>query len=80
LGCVFTQTTWDKEGYAIRDSDSTTYTGAIETAVEFGKRIHREAWKRGCSRAKKVVIGDGAEWIWNLVAEHFPGAIQIVDL
>jgi len=80
LGCVFTQTTWDKEGYAIRDPDSTTYTGALETAVEFGKRIYREALKRGWSRAKKkVVIGDGAEWIWNLVAEHFPGAIQIVD-
>ena len=81
LGCVFTQTTWDQEGYAIRDPDSTTYTGAIETAVEFGKRIYQEAWKRGWSRArKKVVIGDGAEWIWNLVAEHFPDAIQIVDL
>jgi hypothetical protein len=81
LGCVFTQTTWDQQGYAIRDPDSTTYTGAIETAVEFGKRIYREAWKRGWSRAKKkVVIGDGAEWIWNLVAEHFPDAIQIVDL
>jgi hypothetical protein len=81
LGCVFTQTTWDKEGYAIRDPDSTSYTGAIETAVEFGKRIYREAWKRGWSRAKKkVVIGDGAEWIWNLVAEHFPDAMQIVDL
>jgi len=80
LGCVFTQTTWDKEGYAIRDPDSTTYTGALETAVEFGKRIYREALKRGWSRAKKkVVIGDGAEWIWNLVAEHFPGALQIVD-
>jgi hypothetical protein len=59
LGCVFTQTTWDQEGYAIRDPDSTTYTGAIENAVEFGKRIYREAWKRGWSRArKKVVIGD----------------------
>jgi len=80
LGCVFTQTTWDKEGYAIRDPDSTTYTGALETAVEFGKRIYREALKRGWSRAKKkVVIGDGAEWIWNLVAEHFLGALQIVD-
>jgi hypothetical protein len=81
LGCVFTQTTWDEEGFAIRDADSTTYTGAIETAEEFGKRIYLEAGKRGWSRAKKkVVIGDGAEWIWNLVAEHFPGAIQIVDL
>jgi len=36
---------------------------------------------RGWSRAlKKVVIGDGAEWIWNLVALHFSDAIQIVDL
>src|SRR6202008_2904606 len=81
LGCVFTQTRWDKQGYAIRDPDSTTYTGAIETAEEFGKRIYLEAWNRGWSRAaKKVVMGDGAEWIWNLADQHFPGAVQIVDL
>ncbi len=81
LGCVFTQTKWDEEGFAIRDPDSTTYAGAIETAEQFGKRLYVEAWKRGWSRAeKKVVIGDGAEWIWNLAKDHFPGAIQIVDL
>jgi hypothetical protein len=81
LGCVFTQTTWDKQGYAIRDPGSTTYVGAIETAQEFGPRFYLEACKRGWSRAeKKVFIGDGAEWIWNLADQHFPGAIQIVDL
>src|SRR5467141_1446085 len=81
FGCAFTQTTWDKEGYPIRDPASTTYTGAIENAEEFGKRIYLEAWNRGWNRAeKKVVIGDGAEWIWNLADLHFPGAIQIVDL
>ena len=81
LGCVFTQTTWDSEGYAIRDPDSTTYTGAIETAEEFGKRLYLETWNRGWSHAaKKVVIGDGAEWIWNLADLHFPGTVQIVDL
>ena len=81
LGCVFTQTAWDKEGYAIRDPDSTTYVAAIETAEEFGKRLYLEAWKRGWSRAeKKVVIGDGAEWIWNIAAQYFPGASEIVDL
>ncbi|HEY1253829.1 MAG TPA: ISKra4 family transposase [Terracidiphilus sp.] len=81
LGCVYTQTHYDADGYPIRDPDSTTYTGAIETAEEFGKRIYLEAWKRGWSRAeKKVVIGDGAEWIWNLADLHFPGAVQIVDL
>jgi len=81
LGCVFTQASWDREGYAIRDPDSTTYVGAIETAEEFGKRIYLEASKRGWSRAvKKVVMGDGAEWIWNLADQYFPRAIQIVDL
>ena len=81
LGCVFTQTKWDEEGHPIREPDSTTYTGAIETAEEFGRRLYVEAWKRGWSRAqKKVVIGDGAEWIWNLAREHFPSALQIVDL
>src|ERR1017187_4106415 len=81
LGCVFTQTAWDQEGFPIRDPDSTIYSGAIETAEEFGKRIYVEAWKRGWSRAeKKVVMGDGAEWIWNLAEHHFPGAVQIVDL
>ena len=81
LGCVFTQTTWDEEGFPIRDPESTTYTGAVETAEEFGKRIYLEAWNRGSSRAQKlVVMGDGAEWIWNLADQHFPGAVQIIDL
>ena len=81
LGCVFTQTTWDKKGYPIRAPDSTTYTGAVETAEEFGRRLFREAWTQGWSRAHlRVVMGDGAEWIWNLAALHFPAAICIVDL
>jgi hypothetical protein len=81
LGCVFTQTTWDQKGYPIRDPDSTTYTGAVETAEEFGRRLYGEAGKRGWGRALlRVVMGDGAEWIWNLAALHFPDAIHIVDL
>jgi hypothetical protein len=81
LGCVFTQTTVDDEGRPIRDPDSTTYTGAIETAEEFGLRIYTEAWRRGWEWATlRIVIGDGAIWIWNLADLHFPGAIQIVDL
>ena len=81
LGCVFTQTSCDRKGFPIRDPESTTYTGAIETAEEFGRRLYREAWNRGLSRARKIVIlGDGAEWIRNLAELHFPGAIHIVDL
>ena len=78
---MFTQTKFDKEGFPIRDPDSTTYTGAIETAEEFGKRIYLEAFQRGSASAvKTVVLGDGSEWIRNLADLHFPEAIQIVDL
>ena len=81
LGCVFTQTATDDQGRPVRDEDSTTYTGAIETANLFGRRLYAEAHHRGWNRAKrKIVIGDGAIWIWNIADEHFPGATQIVDL
>lgn len=81
LGCVFTQTTVDEEGYPVRNQDSTTYVGAIETAEEFGRRLYAEAWRRGWGRAKKkVVLGDGAEWIGNQAALHFHEATHIVDL
>jgi hypothetical protein len=81
LGCVFTQTTVNEEGYPVRDEDSTTYGGAIETAEEFGRRLYAEAGRRGWGRAeKKVVRGDGAEWVWNQADLHFPEATQIVDL
>jgi hypothetical protein len=77
LGCVFSQTKWDKEGFAIRDPDSTTYVGAIESAQEFGRRLYLEAWNRGWSRAaKKVVIGDGAEWIRNWSKPIFPARFR----
>ena len=41
-------------------------------------------WARGVQRHAQlahelVILGDGAEWIWNLVDQHFPQAIQILD-
>ena len=81
LGAVFTQTETDKEGFPVRDEDSTTYVGAIETAEEFGPRIYAEAVRRGLNRAQKVMLlGDGAVWIRGIGEEHFSNATQIVDL
>lgn len=81
LGCIFTQTMVDKDGHPVRDEDSTSYTGAIEMAEDFGKRMYAEAKCRGIEGAETVcVIGDGAPWIWNIADEHFYGAIQIIDL
>ena len=81
LGCVFTQTCVDRKGRPVRDDESTSYTGAIETAEAFGRRIYQEAMRRGMNSAgETVVIGDGAPWIWNIADEQFYGATQIVDL
>jgi hypothetical protein len=47
----------------------------------FGPLLYALAMQSGLSRAQQVVVlGDGAAWIWKLVAEHFPHAVQIVDL
>jgi len=81
LGAVFTQTAVDDQRRPVRDEHSTTYVGAIESAEEFGLRLYSEAWNRGWDRATiRVVMGDGSHWIWNIAEQHFPGAIQIVDL
>ena len=81
LGYVFAQTTLDEQGWPLRAETSTTYTGATETAEQFGRRIWSEAGQRGWSRAKKkVIIGDGAAWIWNLSQQYFADTMEIVDL
>jgi hypothetical protein len=81
LGCVFTQTTTDAQGFPIRDPASTSFVGAIEPAEEFGWRLYLEALRRGLSQAQRIVfLGDGAEWVKNLAQMHFPEATLIIDL
>jgi hypothetical protein len=79
----------DKDGLPMRDEGSVSYSAAIESAATpdaaedrsaFAERVLREASRRNFSEAqRRVVIGDGAPWIWNMAQELFPGAIQIVD-
>ncbi len=90
LVAVWTAEGRDEQGTPVRDAGSVTYSAAIESAAtrdtdeqpaEFVARVVREATRRGFDQAqRRVVLGDGAPWIWNLADEHFPGAIQIVDL
>lgn len=52
----------------------------MERTEKFGELMYLEAVRRGIGRAGKVVfVADGAVWIWNLVAHHFPNAVEIVD-
>ena len=81
LGCVFTQTARDDRGLPVRDPDSSSFVGAIETVDVFSRRIVAEAVRRGLYEAEKVVVlGDGAAWIREMTAMHFPQALQIIDL
>jgi hypothetical protein len=65
---------WDIEATEI------SYYCDIREAQQFGSLL----WATGCQRQAQlaqelVFLGDGAEWIWNLVEEHYPEATQIVD-
>lgn len=81
LGCVFTQTTLDEEGRAVRAPATTSYVGAIENSVDFGHRIHAEAVRRGLANARRVVVlTDGAAYNKTIIAEHFPNATHVLDL
>jgi hypothetical protein len=89
LCTVWTAEACDDEGTPVRDPGSVTYSAAIESAAsrdtdaqpsDFAQRVDRAGRRRGFDHARRrVVLGDGALWIWNLADEQFPGAIQIVD-
>jgi hypothetical protein len=56
------------------------YIADICPASEFGSLMWASGVQQHAQLAQELVIlGDGAEWIWNLVAEHFPQAVQILD-
>jgi len=57
-----------------------SFVGAVADAATFGQLLWCAAARRGALTAAEVVIvADGAHWIWNLAAEHFPAATQLVD-
>ena len=82
--------TRDKDGKPVRDPGSVSYNAAVESAASrdtdplpsaFAQRDYPEAQRRGFdTAARRVVLGDGAAWIWRLSAEQFLGAIEIVDI
>ncbi|MDE0102856.1 MAG: ISKra4 family transposase, partial [Bryobacterales bacterium] len=89
LVVIWTAEQRDDDGRAVCDAGSATYSAAIDSAAcrdtdpeqsAFARRVWREAERRGFPRAeRRVILGDGAKWIWRVACELFPGAIQIVD-
>jgi hypothetical protein len=79
IGAVYDTRGRDEEG--VDRLGRTTYVGLVHRPYEaMGRRLYVEALRRGLGRAKEVVVlGDGAPWIWELAATHFPQATQILD-
>jgi len=71
LGCVFTQTKLDAEGWPVRDEDSTSYTGAIETAEEFSRRLYTESQRRGWI----VDLYHARQHLWGLSSKLHPSDV-----
>lgn len=68
-------------GVFVDQAEQKHYVARRSKAEDFGKLLYSLAVSHGLQQAQQVVVlGDGALWIWRLVAEHFPGAVQIVDL
>lgn len=61
-------------------AENMTYYTAICAAQEFGALLWSTGVQRNANLARELIfLGDGAEWIWNLVKSNFPQAVQIVD-
>jgi hypothetical protein len=54
---------------------------AVEEASAFGARCAAEAERLELPGPQELsVLGDGAEWVWNLVGRHFDGADELLDI
>ena len=67
------------DDWKIRATDISYYCD-MQEAQQFGDLV----WATGCQRQAElaqelIFLGDGADWIWRLVQEHYPEAVQIVD-
>jgi len=56
------------------------YYSDTARAPEFSGLVWGTGCRRLADRAKELIfVADGAKWIWNIVDENFPNAIQILD-
>ncbi len=70
---------YDREQQVFRAKNLRYYCD-LEEAKQFGQLV----WATGCRvladfAPELVFVCDGAIWIWNLVKQYYPQAVQIVD-
>jgi hypothetical protein len=74
-------TAYDWEGRDLPAPKARSVVAAVEEAASFGGRCAAEAARLGLTDVSRLtVLGDGAEWVWNLAADRFAGAGQLLDI
>ena len=74
-------TSEDRGGRSLPPPTARVAFVGLETSEAFGARWRPWARRLGPGDPTALsVLGDGAEWIWDQAAEHFPGAAQVLDV
>lgn len=67
---------WEDQAHGV----NMAYRAVLGSADDFAPALWGLAVERRVPQAADVsVTADGAEWIWNLVADYFPDSVQVVD-
>lgn len=60
--------------------ETAAYYATLAGSTAFGRRLRTLAQQAGVDYCPAVaVVADGAAWIWQEVAKHFPRAVEILD-
>lgn len=74
VGIVGTYRRLNNKGQPVRDPLCESHIVSRKTASEFGTLLRKLAFSRGLGTNFRVqIVGDGAEWIANIVKIAFPG-------
>ena len=66
--------------FDLRQIEPSFYVAGREDADRFGERLWRSLQDRQLSPEKLgLIVADGAPWIWNLAALHYPQVPQLLD-
>ena len=80
VGVIF----WSKDHQKIKGKRGKIrhrdYVATLKSRHEFRNRV-AQLYNQvaGPKKAKTIVIGDGAHWIWSMAQEQFPGSVEILD-
>lgn len=75
LGRIFTDDNVVQLSKSRRKARRSIYVNHLGSVDDFFPKLERHL----THYPHKVIVGDGAKWIWNWADDNYPGAIQILD-